>query len=266
MLVNPKMSTEAVAVAPREEIQEEAVAEENRQATNELLANATLQNRPEALREVTGGVITNEDASSIGKELEETADPITEELYSGSSETLSKESETTIFEAINELLNVLYPASDKQEETLSSTQQLDQAFDDAIDRLIKAPIADQTHSQRFITFLKCITFAIRLVKRYKERNESDERIVWVVRNVGRLLIRAAIRHKLYEYISGSGGWRGLYTTVHEYIRGLRTRIRSSTDSREGSTFQLPIGTIITVAIIGTAVVAVGGYTYIRFRN
>ena len=260
------MATEAVAEGNKlkeetEETQEEAVAEENRQATNQLLANATLQDRPEALSVVTRGItIKNEDAGSIGKELGKIADSITEGLYNGNSETLT-ESETTIFEAINQLLDVLFPAaSDEQEQAPCSTQQLDQAFDDAIDRLIRVPIVDQTHSERFVTFLRCTTFAIRLVNRYKQRNESDSRIVWIVSNVGRLLIRAAVRHRLYDYVFSSGGWRGLYTTVHEYITGV------TTDTDTGYLpWQWPKGTIITLAI-GTAVVAVGGYVYIRFRK
>ena len=262
------MATEAAV--PREENREETVAEENRQATNELLANATLQNNPEALREVTQGGYTNEDASSIGEELGETTEPITKELYGDSSEKLSEESETTILEAINELVDVLFPAanSSEQEETVCTTQQLDKAFDDATDKLIKVPIVDQTRGERFITFLKCTTFAIRLVKRYKQsqRNECNSRIVWVVRNVGRLLVRAAIRYKLYEYVLHSGGWHGLYTTVHEYITGVTTRRnpKSETDNPRGSSLQLP--TITTVAIIGTALVVGGCYIYIRYRN
>ena len=131
------MADEAVAEnrlrEEAEETQEEVVAEENRQAINELLANATLRDRPEALREVTRGVITNEGASSIGRELGETTDPITDELSSRSTDTSSdtlrasplglvsrfafrlvhnlwsNESETTVFElAINQLLKAWY--------------------------------------------------------------------------------------------------------------------------------------------------------------
>ena len=60
------MATEAVA--PREE---EAVTEEDRQATNEMLASATLQDHPGAFREVTQHTqddVTNRDAKNIGIE------------------------------------------------------------------------------------------------------------------------------------------------------------------------------------------------------
>ena len=237
------MDTEVVAPSGE---QVPRVTEEDRQATNEMLASATLQDRPEAFREVTQHTqddVTNQDsASSIGRELEITADSI----------AVSEEINNLLDEVLSLLLS---PHGDEQEKT--STERLDQAFDDAI---AKVPsILGQTREKRFITFLKCTIFAILLVKRYKERNESDSSIAWVVREVVTLLMRAAVRHALYDYIVNIGGWRALYNTVHAYITGL-----SSTDNPQGSTLQLPIGSIIILAIIGTVVV--GGYVYIRFRK
>ena len=231
------MDTEVVA--PREQVLR--VTEEDRQATNEMLASATLQDRPEAFREVTQHTqddVTNQNASDIGRELEITADSI-----------------TVSANLLDEVLSLLVsPHGDEQEKT--STERLDQAFDDAIAKV--SGIVGQTGEERFITFLKCTIFAILLVKRYRERDESDSSIAWVVREVVTLLMRAAVRHALYDYIVNSGGWGALYNAVQD-ITGL-----SSTDNPQGSTLQLPIGSIITLAIIGTVVV--GGYVYIRFRK
>ena len=170
-----------------------------------------------------------------------------------------------MFQAIG-LLDAAFPENQTEGEeefepvnAVTSTQQLDRTFDDAIKRLINVPFADQTYPERLITFLKCTIFAIRLVNRYREsrRNESNSRVVWVVRNVGGLLFRAAIRYKLHEFVRNAGGWRGTYNTVCSYIRGLQ-----QTDAPESSGSILPRYTYpVAIVFVGGAFLA--GYFYFR---
>ena len=249
----------------QDEIQEERVTEESTQAIDReidsLLANATLQDRPEALRQVTEGSSTTDEPAQIGRELEQSTEPITEELYRNSEET-SEGCENSVFQAILELVDTVFPQTEGEEKpvnAVTNTQQLDRAFEDAIESLINVPFADQTYPERLITFLKCTTFAIRLVNRYKQsrKNESNSRVVWVVHNVGRLLIRAAIRYKLGEFIRNIGGWQGMYNTVCSYIRGLQ-----QTDASGSSRSILPKYTYpVAIVLVGGALLA--GYIYFR---
>ena len=253
----------------QDEIQEKKVTEKNAQAIDKeidnLLANATLQDRPEALRQITKGTSITDESAKIGRELEQTTESrsITQELYRNSEET-SEKYETTVLQAILELVDAVLPVESKEEAgtVAISTQQLDKEFDDAVGRLIKVPFANQTSPERLITFLKCTTFAIRLVKRYKQsrENESDSRVVWVVRNVGRLLLRAAIRYELYTFIRSNGGWQGMYTAVCIYI----SRLRDQTDG-EGKSM-LPKYTYPTAAAVVIVGALLASYLYTRYKN
>ena len=260
-----KMAAETLPI--QDEIQEKKVTEKNAQAIDKeidnLLANATLQDRPEALRQITKGTSITDESAKIGRELEQTTESITQELYRNSEET-SEKYETTVLQAILELVDAVLPVEGKEEAgtVAISTQQLDKEFDDAVGRLIKVPFADQTSPERLITFLKCTTFAIRLVKRYKQsrENESDSRVVWVVRNVGRLLLRAAIRYELYKFIRSNGGWQGMYTAVCSYI----SRLRDQTDGEGRS--MLPKDTYPTAAAVVIVGALLASYLYIRYKN
>ena len=264
------MAADTIAIS--DPIQKERVSEENAQATTNLLANATLQDRHEALQIVIEGVnvATVNDAGDIGRELDQNSELITQELYRNSTENYES-NERSIEQAILELVDTIFPKPGSKEGEVSAppnTQQLDQEFDNAIGRLIDVPWVNQSVSQKLVTFLKCTTFAIRLVKRYKQsrKDASDTSVAWVVRNVGRLLIRAAGRYGLYTYIIREGGWHRMYSIVHGFITNLRCE-PTATDTGTPGNSLLPAYAIPTVAVVGAVVtVGVGYYVYIRYRN
>ena len=277
------MEQTQTVVPTAEEVQKEVVTEEDSQATNELLANAAFQDNPQVLSQVTQGAETNNDASNIGRELGENVEYITKELYRSENLGLLKDCETSVGAAIQEVVNEIFPVffpttatkSDEKKEEIPSTRQLDQAFDNAIESLIKVPVAEQSYGERFVTFLKCVTFAIRLVKHYKERNKEDDkstsRMVWVLKNVARLLLRAFIKYKLYDT-----DWRSLRTTIHTYIGTLLQRLRGTISGRtipdsgdNGGPQQQPAvstTSIVTLSLIGVGLIVGGYYIFTRYRN
>lgn len=265
----------ADTIAINDSIQEERVSEENAQATTNLLANATLQDRHEVLQTVTEGVNvdTASDAGDIGRELDENSELITQKLSTENYESNARSIEQALLELVDAILDTIFPKPGSEEEEVTAppnTQQLDQEFDNAIGRLIDVPWAKQKFSGKLVTFLKCTTFAIRLVKRYKQsrKDASDTSVAWVVRNVGRLLIRAAGRYGLYTYIIREGGWHQMYSTVHNFIANLRREpTATATDTGTPGNSLLPAYAIPTVAVVGAVVaVGVGYYVYIRYRN
>ena len=201
--------------------------------------------------------------AKIGTELKRAASDISEKIFETEQE---RRQEGNVVEALRELVHTVVASAPTGQATgdapnpIRNTQQLEQIFDDAIDQLIKKPVADQNATELLVTFLKCTTFTILLVKRYKQslQNTADqkEELDLILKITARLLVRACLRYDLHKWVGQQGGWVFVYKCVHDYITRVYTEEIDAPETYSLSNQFPSMNTIVLVAgvIVVTSVI------------